>query len=60
MVKVLVIGATGFIGFSISQALARSGHETFGLYRKVEKTKELARNESKFMEYRKLMGLSRR
>ncbi|GBC02328.1 hypothetical protein RclHR1_04570015 [Rhizophagus clarus] len=46
MVKVLVFGATGFIGFSVAQALARSGHETFGLYRKVEKSKELARNES--------------
>ncbi|GBC02330.1 hypothetical protein RclHR1_04570017 [Rhizophagus clarus] len=45
MVKVLVFGATGFVGFSVAQALARSGHETFGLYRKVEKTKELARNE---------------
>ncbi|CAB4486907.1 NAD-P-binding protein [Rhizophagus irregularis] len=45
MVKVLVLGATGFIGFSVAQALARSGHETFGLYRKVEKTKELAKNE---------------
>ncbi|GES86998.1 NAD-P-binding protein [Rhizophagus clarus] len=45
MVKVLVFGATGFIGFSVAQALARSGHETFGLYRKVEKSKELARNE---------------
>ncbi|GBC02327.1 hypothetical protein RclHR1_04570014 [Rhizophagus clarus] len=45
MVKVLVFGATGFIGFSVAQALARSGHETFGLYRKIEKTKELARNE---------------
>ncbi|RGB39651.1 hypothetical protein C1646_620013 [Rhizophagus diaphanus] len=45
MVKVLVFGATGFIGFSVAQALARSGHETFGLYRKVEKTKELAKNE---------------
>ena len=48
MVKVLVLGATGFIGFAVAQALARSGHETFGLYRKPEKTKELARNESKF------------
>ncbi|GES86997.1 NAD-P-binding protein [Rhizophagus clarus] len=45
MVKVLVFGATGFIGFSVAQALARSGHETFGLYRKIEKTKELTRNE---------------
>ncbi|CAG8454347.1 14501_t:CDS:2 [Funneliformis mosseae] len=45
MVKVLVLGATGFIGFAVAQALARSGHETYGLYRKREKEKELAKNE---------------
>jgi nucleoside-diphosphate-sugar epimerase len=49
MVKVLVFGATGFIGFAVAQALARSGHETYGLYRKFEKTKELAKNESKIL-----------
>ncbi|CAI2181030.1 5511_t:CDS:2 [Funneliformis geosporum] len=45
MVKVLVLGATGFIGFAVAQALAHSGHETYGLYRKREKEKELAKNE---------------
>ncbi|CAG8643799.1 13664_t:CDS:2 [Dentiscutata erythropus] len=45
MVKVLVLGASGYIGNAVAQAFARSGHEAFGLVRKREKVNMLARNE---------------
>ncbi|KAK7677752.1 hypothetical protein QCA50_019304 [Cerrena zonata] len=43
--KVLVIGATGFIGFPVSQALARAGHIVYGLARTDEKARKLASEE---------------
>ncbi|CAG8520174.1 20093_t:CDS:2 [Cetraspora pellucida] len=46
MVKVLVLGASGYIGNAVAQAFARSGHEVFGLVRKPEKVNMLARDES--------------
>ncbi|RIB08938.1 NAD-P-binding protein [Gigaspora rosea] len=45
MVKVLVLGASGFIGNAVAQAFARAGHEIFGLVRKREKVKMLAMSE---------------
>ncbi|KAF7329260.1 Epimerase domain-containing protein [Mycena kentingensis (nom. inval.)] len=43
--KVLVLGATGFIGLPISQALVRAGHEVYGLVRTDEKAKLLRKEE---------------
>ncbi|EJD05188.1 NAD-binding protein [Fomitiporia mediterranea MF3/22] len=43
--KVLVLGATGFIGFPAAQALVRNGHEVYGQTRNAEKTKLLASEE---------------
>ncbi|KAJ7461345.1 hypothetical protein B0H11DRAFT_2056849 [Mycena galericulata] len=43
--KVLVIGATGFIGFPVAQALVRGGHIVYGLARTQAKGKELAKEE---------------
>ncbi|KAJ7347173.1 hypothetical protein DFH08DRAFT_779468 [Mycena albidolilacea] len=43
--KVLVLGATGFIGFPAAQALARAGHIVYGLARTEEKAKLLAAEE---------------
>ncbi|KAF7290768.1 Epimerase domain-containing protein [Mycena indigotica] len=45
VMKVLVLGATGFLGQPISQALVRAGHEVYGLARTSEKAKQLARDE---------------
>ncbi|KAJ7060554.1 NAD(P)-binding protein [Mycena amicta] len=43
--KVLVLGATGFLGLPISQALVRAGHEVYGLARTPEKAKQLSKEE---------------
>ncbi|KAF8190197.1 NAD(P)-binding protein [Mycena galopus ATCC 62051] len=43
--KVLVLGATGFIGFPTAQALARAGHIVYGLARTDAKAKALAAEE---------------
>ncbi len=43
--KVLVTGASGYIGSAVSQALSRNGHEVLGLVRTSEKGKALARAE---------------
>ncbi|THH31518.1 hypothetical protein EUX98_g2672 [Antrodiella citrinella] len=40
--RVLIIGATGFIGLPAAQALVRAGHVVFGLARTPEKAKLLA------------------
>ncbi|KAJ7174171.1 hypothetical protein C8R43DRAFT_637355 [Mycena crocata] len=43
--KVLVLGATGFIGLPAAQALARAGHMVYGLARTQEKARALAADE---------------
>ncbi|KAI0796231.1 hypothetical protein C8Q75DRAFT_803267 [Abortiporus biennis] len=43
--RVLVIGATGFIGLPVSQALVRAGHIVYGLTRTAEKAKQLQAEE---------------
>ncbi|THU82917.1 NAD(P)-binding protein [Dendrothele bispora CBS 962.96] len=43
--KVLVLGASGFIGFSAAQALSRAGHVVYGQTRSPEKAKRLAAEE---------------
>ncbi|EIW74573.1 NAD(P)-binding protein [Coniophora puteana RWD-64-598 SS2] len=43
--KVLVIGASGFIGLPVAQALVRAGHTVYGLTRSAEKAKQLAADE---------------
>jgi len=43
--KVLVLGATGFIGFPAAQALVRAGHIVYGLARTQAKAKVLAAEE---------------
>ncbi|KAJ7206324.1 hypothetical protein GGX14DRAFT_457580 [Mycena pura] len=43
--KVLILGATGFIGLPAAQALVRAGHIVYGLARTPEKAKLLAREE---------------
>ncbi|KAJ7723809.1 hypothetical protein B0H16DRAFT_1597991 [Mycena metata] len=43
--KVLVLGATGFIGFPAAQALARAGHMVYGMARTQAKAKILAAEE---------------
>ncbi|KAL0950134.1 hypothetical protein HGRIS_010130 [Hohenbuehelia grisea] len=43
--KVLVLGATGFIGFPVAQALVRAGHIVYGVTRSESKTKQLAAEE---------------
>ncbi|KAJ7439113.1 hypothetical protein FB451DRAFT_1344325 [Mycena latifolia] len=40
--KVLILGATGFIGFPAAQALVRAGHTVYGLARTPAKAKLLA------------------
>ncbi|CCM04668.1 uncharacterized protein FIBRA_06854 [Fibroporia radiculosa] len=40
--KVLVIGASGFIGLPVAQAFVRAGHEVYGVTRSPAKAKELA------------------
>ncbi|KAF8810810.1 NAD(P)-binding protein [Phlegmacium glaucopus] len=43
--RILVLGASGFIGFPAAQALVRAGHYVFGLTRSAEKAKQLAAEE---------------
>ncbi|KAJ6530957.1 hypothetical protein DFH09DRAFT_1044708 [Mycena vulgaris] len=43
--KVLILGATGFIGFPAAQALVRAGHTVYGLARTPAKAKLLALEE---------------
>ncbi|KAJ7133335.1 hypothetical protein C8R44DRAFT_829260 [Mycena epipterygia] len=43
--KVLIIGATGFIGLPAAQALVRAGHIVYGLARTHEKAKTLSAEE---------------
>ncbi|KDQ52201.1 hypothetical protein JAAARDRAFT_50342 [Jaapia argillacea MUCL 33604] len=43
--KVLVLGASGFIGLPAAQALVRAGHVVYGLTRSAAKAKELAAEE---------------
>ncbi|THU95238.1 NAD(P)-binding protein [Dendrothele bispora CBS 962.96] len=43
--KVLVLGASGFIGFPAAQALCRAGHVVYGQTRSPEKAKRLAAEE---------------
>ncbi|OCB91467.1 NAD-binding protein [Sanghuangporus baumii] len=44
--KVLILGATGFIGFPAAQALVRAGHEVYGQTRNPDKAKLLVSEES--------------
>ncbi|KAJ7622161.1 hypothetical protein FB45DRAFT_1006191 [Roridomyces roridus] len=43
--KVLILGATGSVGFPIAQALVRGGHTIYGLARSESKAKTLAAEE---------------
>jgi len=43
--KVLVLGASGFIGLPAAQALSRAGHIVYGLTRSERKAKQLAADE---------------
>ncbi|KAJ6523471.1 hypothetical protein DFH09DRAFT_1420489 [Mycena vulgaris] len=43
--KVLILGATGFIGFPTAQAFMRAGYTVYGLARTEEKAKLLAKEE---------------
>jgi len=43
--KFIVLGASGFIGFPIAQALTRAGHIVYGLTRSEAKAKQLAAEE---------------
>ncbi len=43
--KVFVTGATGYIGSAVAAALARAGHEVFGLVRSTDKAAQLAARE---------------
>jgi len=43
--KVLVLGATGYIGNGVARAFRRAGHQVYGLCRSAEKARLLARDE---------------
>ncbi|KAI0649159.1 NAD-P-binding protein [Trametes meyenii] len=43
--KVLILGATGFIGFPMAQAFVRAGHVVYGQTRSSDKAKRLATEE---------------
>ncbi|KAF5372242.1 hypothetical protein D9758_005049 [Tetrapyrgos nigripes] len=43
--KVLILGATGYIGFPVAQALCRAGHIVYGQTRSEEKAPKLAAEE---------------
>ena len=45
MVRVLVLGATGYIGLPLCQSLRRDGHTVYGLARSAEKCRSLAKLE---------------
>jgi nucleoside-diphosphate-sugar epimerase len=45
MVKVLVLGATGYIGLPLSQSLLRSSHTVYGLSRTPQKAHQLSLHE---------------
>jgi len=45
MSKVLVLGATGLVGFAVSQAFVRNGYKVYGLARSQEKANHLAKHE---------------
>jgi nucleoside-diphosphate-sugar epimerase len=45
MVRILILGATGYIGFPLAQSLRRDAHTVYGLARSAEKAKELAKHE---------------
>jgi nucleoside-diphosphate-sugar epimerase len=45
MVKILVLGATGYVGFPLCQSLLRASHTVYGLARDNEKALRLAQNE---------------
>jgi nucleoside-diphosphate-sugar epimerase len=45
MVKVLVLGATGYVGFPLCQSLLRANHKVYGLARTQAKAIQLARAE---------------
>ncbi|ANB15546.1 NAD dependent epimerase/dehydratase family protein [Sugiyamaella lignohabitans] len=45
MVKVLIIGATGYIGGATAAALRKNNHRVYGLARTADKAKALAQNE---------------
>lgn len=45
MVKVLVLGATGYIGFPLCQSLRHDAHTIYGLARSAEKARTLAQQE---------------
>jgi len=44
--RVLIIGASGFIGFPVAQALVRAGHIVYGVTRSESKSKRLAAEEN--------------
>ncbi len=43
--RILITGATGYIGFNVAQALRRGGHEVWGLVRSEDKARMLERSE---------------
>jgi len=43
--KVIVLGATGFVGFPVAQAFVRAGHIVYGVTRSESKVKQLAAEE---------------
>ncbi len=43
--KVFITGATGYIGFAVSKALRRAGHQVYGLTRSQKKVQMLQSNE---------------
>ncbi|KAF9222923.1 NAD(P)-binding protein [Gyrodon lividus] len=43
--KVLILGASGSIGFPVAQALSRAGHTVYGLTRSTTKAEQLAADE---------------
>jgi len=45
MSSVLVIGASGYIGFAVAQYLRQKGYTVYGIVRKHEQGKQLAQNE---------------
>jgi nucleoside-diphosphate-sugar epimerase len=45
MVKILIIGATGYIGYPLALALRQSNHTVYGMARSASKAKSLATNE---------------